>query len=172
MELTDTNLALNEPALLSPPTPAAAATLPSAAAPLDQTVLNALSNARDRFLLLRAEAEMERFLADPTSVLPLPSSPALPLTRSGSMTRLPLTPPYFPPQLNSYQRLLIHRLADTFGIAREVEQPANYQNLARDLPAVVILVKGPDIKLSVSHSAPPSPFLRLTQCSTTVHPSS
>lgn len=37
------------------------------------------------------------------------------------MTRLPLVPPYFPHPLNSYQRLLIHRLADTFGITRQVE---------------------------------------------------
>ena len=37
------------------------------------------------------------------------------------MTRLPLSPPYFAPALNSYQRLLIHRLADLFGIKREVE---------------------------------------------------
>lgn len=70
MELTDTNLAWHEPALLSSPAPAPALLATTEHVPLDPTVLNALSNARDRFLLLRAEQEMERFLADTTSVPP------------------------------------------------------------------------------------------------------
>ena len=88
-----------------------------------------------------------------SSPIPRPSSPfssyllSLTLYRiSYRMTRLPLTPPHFPPQLNSYQRLLIHRLADTFGIARQVEPS---QNFSPNLPTLVILVKGPNIKLSV-----------------------
>lgn len=36
--------------------------------PLDPTLRTALANPRDRFLLLRAEAELERFLASPTYV--------------------------------------------------------------------------------------------------------
>lgn len=56
------------------------------------------------------------------------------------MSRLPLSPPYFPPQLNSYQRLLIHRLADTFGIRREV-QAAQWQNGTTGT-GIVVLVKG------------------------------
>lgn len=65
-----------------------------------------------------------------------------------SLTRLPLAPPHFQPGLNSYQRLLIHRLADTFGITREVEAaPPAMWNAGMINPAtgqpqgVVVLVK-------------------------------
>jgi hypothetical protein len=59
--------------------------------------------------------------------------------------RLPLTPPHFP-TLNSYHRLLVHRLADRFGIVREVENaPPGVVGLVRPVGAmvaqVVVLVK-------------------------------
>lgn len=64
------------------------------------------------------------------------------------MSRLPLAPPHFQPGLNSYQRLLIHRLADMFGITREVEAaPPALWNAGMINPAtgqpqgVVVLVK-------------------------------
>lgn len=70
------------------------------------------------------------------------------------MTRLPLAPPYFQPALNSYQRLLVHRLADTFGITREVEAaPPTVWNAGAINPAtgqpqgVVVLVKGENTRL-------------------------
>lgn len=118
---------------------------------LDPVLLAALSHHRDRFLLLRAEVELERFLANP------------------SMTRLPLAPPYFQPALNSYQRLLVHRLADTFGITREVEAaPPTIWNAGGINPAtgqpqgVVVLVKGentrlPPAKLATYAPAPEAP---------------
>lgn len=65
------------------------------------------------------------------------------------ISRLPLAPPHFQPGLNSYQRLLIHRLADMFGITREVEPaPPTLWNAGMINPAtgqpqgVVVLVKG------------------------------
>ncbi|KAL7344456.1 hypothetical protein BJY59DRAFT_24569 [Rhodotorula toruloides] len=68
---------------------------------------------------------------------------------NSSVTRLPLAPPHFQPGLNSYQRLLIHRLADMFGITREVEAaPPTMWNAGIINPAtgqpqgVVVLVKG------------------------------
>ncbi|GAA5927884.1 hypothetical protein JCM10213_000917 [Rhodosporidiobolus nylandii] len=123
---------------------------------LDPVLLQALNHPRDRFLLLRAEVEMERFVATP------------------SATRLPLAPPHFQPGLNSYQRLLIHRLADIFGITREVEAaPAPWNggpiiNPATGQPqGVVVLVKGeatamPPAKLStyvptLETASPPAP---------------
>ncbi|GAA5895055.1 uncharacterized protein JCM6883_002303 [Sporobolomyces salmoneus] len=118
---------------------------------LDPVLLAALNHHRDRFLLLRAEVELERFLANP------------------SMTRLPLAPPYFQPALNSYQRLLVHRLADTFGITREVEAaPPTVWNAGAINPAtgqpqgVVVLVKGentrlPPAKLATYAPAPEVP---------------
>ncbi|GAA5832292.1 hypothetical protein JCM3766R1_002367 [Sporobolomyces carnicolor] len=118
---------------------------------LDPVLLAALKHHRDRFLLLRAEVELERFLANP------------------SMTRLPLAPPYFQPALNSYQRLLVHRLADTFGITREVEAaPPTIWNAGAINPAtgqpqgVVVLVKGeethlPPAKLATYAPAPEGP---------------
>lgn len=76
------------------------------------------------------------------------------------MTRLPLAPPYFQPALNSYQRLLVHRLADTFGITREVEAaPPTIWNAGAINPAtgqpqgVVVLVKGENTRLCVTVSA-------------------
>ncbi|GAA5830492.1 hypothetical protein JCM11251_002490 [Rhodosporidiobolus azoricus] len=103
---------------------------------LDPVVLAALSHPRDRFLLLRAEVELERFVG------------------SASSTRLPLAPPHFPPALNSYQRLLVHRLADIFGITREVEAASSLWNSGPVInPAtgqpqgVVVLVKGEATKL-------------------------
>ncbi|GAA5953021.1 hypothetical protein JCM8115_002411 [Rhodotorula mucilaginosa] len=103
----------------------------AAAAPaLDPVLHGALNHPRDRFLLLRAEVELERFILNQT------------------MTRLPLAPPHFQPGLNSYQRLLIHRLADMFGITREVEPaPPTMWNAGMINPAtgqpqgVVVLVK-------------------------------
>ncbi|BGP59314.1 hypothetical protein NBRC10512v2_000608 [Rhodotorula toruloides] len=99
--------------------------------PLDKVLRDGLQNPRDRLLLLRAEVEMERFVAN------------------SSVTRLPLAPPHFQPGLNSYQRLLIHRLADMFGITREVEAaPPTMWNAGIINPAtgqpqgVVVLVKG------------------------------
>lgn len=119
---------------------------------VDPTILTALSNPRDRFLLLRAEVEIERFLSDPRSVFSF-----LEFARYAdclfSITRLPLSPPYFPPLLNSYQRLLIHRLADSYGIKREVE-PGNLSwsgppnGVSGSItPGVVVLVKGETFKL-------------------------
>ncbi|GAA5900433.1 hypothetical protein JCM6882_001245 [Rhodosporidiobolus microsporus] len=117
---------------------------------LDPVVLAALSHPRDRFLLLRAEVELERFVS------------------STSSTRLPLAPPHFPPALNSYQRLLVHRLADTFGITREVEAASSLWNSGPVInPAtgqpqgVVVLVKGeatqlPPAKLASYVPAPES----------------
>ncbi|GAA6007948.1 hypothetical protein JCM11491_006552 [Sporobolomyces phaffii] len=115
---------------------------------LDPVLFAALNHPRDRFLLLRAEVELERFLANT------------------NMTRLPLAPPYFQPALNSYQRLLVHRLADTFGITREVEAaPPTVWNAGAINPAtgqpqgVVVLVKGentrpPPAKLATYAPAP------------------
>lgn len=70
------------------------------------------------------------------------------------MSRLPFSPPYFPPALNSYQRLLIHRLADTFGITREVEPmspsvwaaTASASNVMNVPTGIVVLVKGESSK--------------------------
>ncbi|GAA5924419.1 R3H and SUZ domain-containing protein [Sporobolomyces koalae] len=117
---------------------------------LDPVLLAALKHHRDRFLLLRAEVEMERFLANP------------------QMTRLPLAPPHFQPALNSYQRLLVHRLADTFGITREVEAaPPSIWNAGAINPAtgqpqgVVVLVKGENTRLPsaklASYAVAPEP---------------
>ncbi|KAK4047833.1 hypothetical protein OIV83_005176 [Microbotryomycetes sp. JL201] len=105
---------------------------------LDQVLLTALGHTRDRIFLLRAETEMERFVA------------------SHAATRLPLSPPYFPPNLNSYQRLLLHRLADVFGIIREVEAaPVASWAITPGAasPGMVVLVKSdrtrmPDHKLA------------------------
>lgn len=61
------------------------------------------------------------------------------------MNRLPLSPPYFQPALNSYQRLLIHRLADAYGITRQVEPapvPSWAVNANSPTPGIVVLVKG------------------------------
>jgi len=65
--------------------------------------------------------------------------------------RLTMAPPAFPAGLNSYQRMLIHRLADRFGIKREVEsvptgqpigQPAWPSSSSGGLSSgVVVLVK-------------------------------
>lgn len=119
--------------------------------PLDKVLRDGLQNPRDRLLLLRAEVEMERFVANSSCV-----SPPCSLvhysnadTQALSVTRLPLAPPHFQPGLNSYQRLLIHRLADMFGITREVEAaPPTMWNAGIINPAtgqpqgVVVLVKG------------------------------
>lgn len=128
----------------------------SAAAPaLDPVLHGALNHPRDRFLLLRAEVELERFILNQTCVLSnilvtcgdgkRKLTPCNPVCR---MTRLPLAPPHFQPGLNSYQRLLIHRLADMFGITREVEPaPPTMWNAGMINPAtgqpqgVVVLVK-------------------------------
>ncbi|GAA5957281.1 hypothetical protein JCM3765_000411 [Sporobolomyces pararoseus] len=125
---------------------------------LDPVLFAALSHQRDRFLLLRAEVELERFLASP------------------SMTRLPLAPPYFQPALNSYQRLLVHRLADTFGITREVEAaPPTVWNAGAINPAtgqpqgVVVLVKGENTRLPPAKLATYAPA---PENSTPVIPSS
>ncbi|GAA5991593.1 hypothetical protein JCM10908_005778 [Rhodotorula pacifica] len=119
-------------------------------AALDPVLHGALNHPRDRFLLLRAEVELERFILNQT------------------MTRLPLAPPHFQPGLNSYQRLLIHRLADMFGITREVEPaPPTMWNAGMINPAtgqpqgVVVLVKSeiasiPAKKLA-SHVPAPDP---------------
>ncbi|KAM0787126.1 hypothetical protein ACM66B_006378 [Microbotryomycetes sp. NB124-2] len=112
---------------------------------LDQVLLTALGHSRDRIFLLRAETEMERFVA------------------SESATRLPLSPPYFPPNLNSYQRLLLHRLADVFGIIREVEAaPVASWAITPGAasPGMVVLVKSdrtrmPERKLA-EHVPPPT----------------
>ena len=135
--------------------PAAAA---AAAPALDPVLYGALNHPRDRFLLLRAEVELERFILNQACVLSEQSSCRA--RRDGKreltcrndpvhrMTRLPLAPPHFQPGLNSYQRLLIHRLADMFGITREVEPaPPTMWNAGMINPAtgqpqgVVVLVK-------------------------------
>ncbi|KAI5474235.1 hypothetical protein MNV49_003865 [Pseudohyphozyma bogoriensis] len=86
--------------------PIAAATAESTATgelpPLDGVLMTALGHPRDRLLLLKAEITLKEFVEGPS-------------------TRLPLTPPAFPPSLNSYHRLLLHRLSDRYGITREVE---------------------------------------------------
>ncbi|SGY39599.1 BQ5605_C003g02244 [Microbotryum silenes-dioicae] len=111
---------------------------------LDHVLLSALQYPRDRILLLRAEVEMERFVSHP------------------SASRLPLSPPHFQPNLNSYQRLLIHRLADIFGITRQVEAAPqqNWGPPGAPVPGIVVLVKGPATKLPTcklaSIVAPPS----------------
>ncbi|GAA6048036.1 hypothetical protein JCM3770_000159 [Rhodotorula araucariae] len=119
--------------------------------PLDPVLHAALNHPRDRLLLLRAEVEMERFVS------------------STSLSRLPLAPPHFQPGLNSYQRLLIHRLADMFGIIREVEAaPAALWNPTMINPStgqpqgVVVLVKSdasqpPAAKLATYVPAPDPP---------------
>ncbi|GAA5856464.1 hypothetical protein JCM8547_008755 [Rhodosporidiobolus lusitaniae] len=139
---------------------------------LDPVLLAALSHPRDRFLLLRAEVEMEQFVRTPSS------------------TRLPLAPPHFQPALNSYQRLLIHRLADIFGITREVEAAQNTWtggpaiNPSTGQPqGVVVLVKGektriPPAKLAsvvpapeAAPSAVPTPLSTSTSASPVPSPS-
>ena len=75
----------------------------SSSSAVDKLLLDGLGTAKDRLLLLRADLEIERFVADP------------------SATRLRLAPPAFPPALNSYQRLLLHRLSDLWRISRELE---------------------------------------------------
>ncbi|GAA5997096.1 uncharacterized protein JCM10292_006204 [Rhodotorula paludigena] len=135
-----------------PSVPARAASVEPSDAPsdgrLDPVLHAALNHPRDRILLLRAEVEMERFVGNP------------------SMSRLPLAPPHFQPGLNSYQRLLIHRLADMFGITREVEAaPPALWNAGMINPAtgqpqgVVVLVKSeasapPPTKLAILVPAP------------------
>lgn len=60
-----------------------------------------------------------------------------------------MAPPAFPAGLNSYQRMLIHRLADRFGIKREVESIPSPGPLSSAWPSsssgltsgVVVLVK-------------------------------
>ncbi|GAA5864720.1 hypothetical protein JCM3774_006053 [Rhodotorula dairenensis] len=139
--------------------------------PLDPVLHGALNHPRDRFLLLRAEVELERFILNQT------------------MTRLPLAPPHFQPGLNSYQRLLIHRLADMFGITREVEPaPPTMWNAGMINPAtgqpqgVVVLVKSeiasiPTKKLASYVPAPdptpssvasPAPHLSVARTSSAV----
>lgn len=44
-----------------------------------------------------------------------------------SETHLRVAPPAFPPSLNSYQRLLIHRLADMWNLTRELETSSSPQ---------------------------------------------
>ncbi|KWU41702.1 hypothetical protein RHOSPDRAFT_36757 [Rhodotorula sp. JG-1b] len=147
--------------------PAAAA---AAAPALDPVLYGALNHPRDRFLLLRAEVELERFILNQ------------------AMTRLPLAPPHFQPGLNSYQRLLIHRLADMFGITREVEPaPPTMWNAGMINPAtgqpqgVVVLVKSeiastPSKKLASYVPAPdstpsvasPAPHLSVARTSSSV----
>lgn len=141
---------------------------------LDQVLLAALTHPRDRFLLLRAEVEMEQFVKSAAYVL-FTASHLLHRTHrlSHSATRLPLAPPHFQPALNSYQRLLIHRLADIFGITREVEAAASLWsgggpaiNPATGQPqGVVVLVKGANTRLYVciAHSLPKQRLLSLSQ---------
>lgn len=65
-----------------------------------------------------------------------------------------MAPPAFPAGLNSYQRMLIHRLADRFGIKREVESLPNPAALGQPWPSssgltsgVVILVKTDNVQV-------------------------
>lgn len=69
----------------------------------DELLLQALKNPRDRQLLFRADAVIESFVEDVASL------------------RLRLEPPVIP-ILNSFQRMLVHKLADTYGISRTIEQ--------------------------------------------------
>ncbi|KNZ53168.1 uncharacterized protein VP01_331g3 [Puccinia sorghi] len=68
--------------------------------PLDQTLIEAINNGtiRDKQILLTAESEMGRFIASNLQRQPLSSA----LSSS----------------LNSYQRMLVHRLGDSFGVNR------------------------------------------------------
>lgn len=132
---------------------------------LNHAIASALLHPRDRILLLRAELELELFVADPSYVSFILSLSSFFLfanlqSQFYRRTRLPLSPPHFTPSLNSYQRLLIHKLADTFGITREVEPLINTQswnsggmmsngmNNNGMMPVgVVVLVKGASTKL-------------------------
>ncbi|KAI8049560.1 single-stranded nucleic acid binding R3H [Syncephalis plumigaleata] len=78
---------------------------------MDAFLLTALNNPRDRIFLLKLDKDMEQFILDT------------------SRTRLE-----FPP-LNSYQRLIIHKVAAYFNISHSVEP---------NKKSVVILNKGPD----------------------------
>lgn len=92
----------------------------SAIPPLDPVLVTAMSHPRDRLLLIKVEIELEKFVRDETK------------------THLPLSSSSFPPNLNSYHRLLIHRLSDLFNIVRTIEP-----TLPGDPPGSVILVKSP-----------------------------
>ncbi|GAA95617.1 glycosyltransferase family 39 protein [Mixia osmundae IAM 14324] len=72
----------------------------------DKSLIDALRVPKDRMFLLRIDLEIERFF-----------------TQKDSQT-LALTAPVFP-ILNAYQRLLVHRLADTWNIKREVQAEAS-----------------------------------------------
>ncbi|EHS63717.1 uncharacterized protein PGTG_21793 [Puccinia graminis f. sp. tritici CRL 75-36-700-3] len=75
---------------------------------LDPTLIEAINNGtiRDKQILLAAETEMGRFLSTDLQRQPLSSS----LSNS----------------LNSYQRMLVHRLGDSFGIKRTLESGQMY----------------------------------------------
>lgn len=64
---------------------------------LDSQLADALGSSRERVFLLRQEQEMHDFVLDNTK----------------QIMSLPL--------MNSYQRLLVHRCADTFGLERDVD---------------------------------------------------
>ncbi|OAV93813.1 hypothetical protein PTTG_01642 [Puccinia triticina 1-1 BBBD Race 1] len=81
---------------------------PAEPSPLDQTLIEAINNGttRDRQILLAAESEMGRFIGTNLQRQPLSSS----LSNS----------------LNSYQRMLVHRLGDAFAIKRTLESGQMY----------------------------------------------
>ncbi|KAK9896365.1 hypothetical protein P389DRAFT_78292 [Cystobasidium minutum MCA 4210] len=123
---------------------------------IDKLLLDGLQVAKDRLLLLRSDLEMEK------------------LANDTARTRLRVAPPGFPPNLNSYQRLLIHRLADMWNITRELE-PASTGNSPTQAPSpnagsmisgTIVLVKTETTKIPsvriASLAPPPTPDIAVS----------
>ncbi|CAO1614691.1 unnamed protein product [Jaminaea pallidilutea] len=114
MRLQDGSMADASPSSTVPSTSASSGvslTSPNSASTsseeLDETLQEALRSSRDRVFLLRQEQEMLDFVAD----------------TARSEMELPL--------MNSYQRLLVHRCADHFRLARDVDADTKAVKLSR-----------------------------------------
>lgn len=105
-------------------------------------------------MLMKADLEMERFLNDPRCV-----AAVSPIHREAECThsqiRLPIQPPFFAPA-NTFQRLLIHRLADSFGLTRILDastplSPTMTSGLpSQGMTGTLILVKTPQSRVCVT----------------------
>ncbi|SPO35436.1 uncharacterized protein PSFLO_00907 [Pseudozyma flocculosa] len=77
------------------------------AAPIDDTILGALKNSRDRVFYMQHEREMALFVRDP------------------ARQRLDL------PLMNTYQRLLVHRCADQFNLDHQLDPTTRAVSLTK-----------------------------------------